>query len=244
VLWVGEGWGFRRRGRWSPLHQESRPRGGAQSRGRRRCRPRAGQHTAPSARRKTRQTKSCSRCTWSGKRGRKYKCQQSMNADRYDRILHHFIGYGNALMLKRAVVTGMGVVSPNGIGKTAFCRAIMDGSSGVKLITRFDTSELPIKIAGEIQNFNELDWMEARERKHVSRCVPLAIAAATEALTDSDIDPAKLSLDEQREIGVVLGSGGGAQEFSELQYHLYYTGKVKQVSLFTIPSGTMGTMSS
>jgi 3-oxoacyl-[acyl-carrier-protein] synthase II len=147
-------------------------------------------------------------------------------------------------MLKRAVITGMGVVSPNGIGKTAFCRAILGGKSGVKTITRFDASELPIKIAGEIQDFNELDWVEARERKHVSRCVPLAIAAATEAVTDAGLDPAKLSLDQQREIGVVLGTGGGAQEFSELQYHLYYTGKVKQVSLFTIPSGTMGTMSS
>src|SRR5215469_17399230 len=117
-------------------------------------------------------------------------------------------------MVKRAVVTGMGVVSPNGIGKAAFCKAILAGQSGVKQITRFDTSELPVKIAGEIQDFNELDWMEARERKHVSRCVPLAIAAATEAIQDSGIDPAKLSLDQQREIGVVLGSGGGAQEFS------------------------------
>src|SRR5260370_9642828 len=102
-------------------------------------------------------------------------------------------------MLKRAVVTGMGVVSPNGIGKTAFCRAVLDGKSGVKLITRFDTTELPIKIAGEIQDFNELDWVEARERKHVSRCVPLAIAAPTDAVDYAAIDPAKLSLDEQRE---------------------------------------------
>src|SRR5260370_4484841 len=147
-------------------------------------------------------------------------------------------------MLKRAVVTGMGVVSPNGIGKTAFCRAVLDGKGGVKLIPRFDPSELPIKIAGEIQDFNELDWVEARERKHVSRCVPLAIAAATEAVDDAGIDPAKLSLDEQREIGVVLGSGGGAQEVSELQYHLYYTGKINQGSPFTIPRRTMGTMSS
>jgi 3-oxoacyl-[acyl-carrier-protein] synthase II len=147
-------------------------------------------------------------------------------------------------MLKRAVITGMGVVSPNGIGRIAFCRAVLDGKSGVKNISRFDTANIPVKIAGEIQDFNELDWVEARERKHVSRAVPLAIAASTEALKDSGIDPAKMSLDQQREIGVVLGSGGGAQEFSELQYHLYYTGKIKQVSLFTIPSGTMGTLSS
>jgi 3-oxoacyl-[acyl-carrier-protein] synthase II len=138
----------------------------------------------------------------------------------------------------------MGVVSPNGIGNSAFCRAVLDGKSGVKLITRFDTSDLSIKIAGEIQDFNELDWVEARERKHLSRSVPLAIAASTEALKDAGIDPGRLSLDQQREVGVVLGTGGGAQEFSELQYHLYYTGKIKQVSLFTIPSGTMGTMSS
>jgi 3-oxoacyl-[acyl-carrier-protein] synthase II len=149
-------------------------------------------------------------------------------------------------MLKRAVITGMGVVSPNGIGKAAFCRAILDGKSGVKPISRFDTSELSVKIAGEIapQDFNELDWMEARERKHVSRAVPLAIAAATEALKDAGIDPARLSLDEQREIGVALGTGGGANDFTDQQYHLYYQGKIKQVSIFTIPSGTMGTMSS
>jgi 3-oxoacyl-[acyl-carrier-protein] synthase II len=147
-------------------------------------------------------------------------------------------------MMKRAVITGMGAVSPNGIGRTAFCRAILDGKSGVKPISRFDTSELPVKIAGEIQDFNELDWMEARERKHVSRAVPLALAAATEALKDSGIDPTQLSLDRQREIGVALGTGGGANDFTDQQYHLYYQGKIKQVSIFTIPSGTMGTMSS
>ena len=147
-------------------------------------------------------------------------------------------------MLRRAVITGMGAVSPNGIGKAAFCRAILDGKSGVKQITRFDTSELPVKIAGEIQDFNELDWIEARERKHLSRTVPLAIAASTEALNDAGIDPAKLSLDGKREIGVVLGSGGGAYDFTDHQYHLYYQGKIKQVSIFTIPSGTMGMLSS
>jgi 3-oxoacyl-[acyl-carrier-protein] synthase II len=147
-------------------------------------------------------------------------------------------------MLKRAVITGMGVVSPNAMGNAAFCRAVLAGKSGVKTITRFDTSDVDVKIAGEVQDFDELEWVEARDRKHLSRVVPLSIAASTEALKDAGIDPQKLSLDEQREIGVVLGSGGGAQEFSEHQYDLYYTGKVKQVSLFSIPSGTMGTMSS
>ena len=147
-------------------------------------------------------------------------------------------------MRKRAVITGMGVVSPNGIGKEEFCRAILAGKSGVKRITRFDVSDLPVQIAGEITDFNELDWVDARERKHVSRAVPLAVAASTEALQDAGLNWESMSLAEKREIGVMLGSGGGAQEFSEEQYRHYFQGTVKQASLFSIPSGTMGTLSS
>ena len=147
-------------------------------------------------------------------------------------------------MVKRAVITGIGVVSPNGIGKEAFCQAILTGKSGVKRITRFKVDDLPVQIAGEVSDFDESLWIDARERKHVSRAVPLAVAASTEALRDSGLDPQSMSLDRQREIGVMLGSGGGAQEFSEEQYRHYFQGTVKQASLFSIPSGTMGTLSS
>ena len=145
---------------------------------------------------------------------------------------------------KRVVITGMGVVSPNGIGRDAFCRAALAGKSGVVRVSRFDPSDLPVQIAGEVLGFNELDWVDAKERKHVSRIVPLAIAAASEALAQAGVDPQKLTLDEQRDIGVVIGSGGGAQEFAEENYKLWLEGKIKQVSLFVIPSGTMGTLSS
>src|ERR1019366_2513334 len=124
-------------------------------------------------------------------------------------------------MKKRVVITGMGAVSPNGIGNEAFCRAILAGASGVKRISSFDPSDLPVQIAGEIPDFDELAWVDAHERKHVSRAVPLALAASTEALRDADIEHTKLTLAEQREIGVVLGSGGGAQEFSEAQIRLW-----------------------
>jgi 3-oxoacyl-[acyl-carrier-protein] synthase II len=147
-------------------------------------------------------------------------------------------------MAKRAVITGMGVVSPNGIGKDAFCRAILAGKSGVKRISRFDVSNLPVQIAGEITDFDELAWIDARERKHVSRAVPLAIAASDEAIKDAGFKPESMSMDEKRDFGVMLGSGGGAQEFSEEQYRHYFQGTVKQASLFSIPSGTMGTLSS
>jgi 3-oxoacyl-[acyl-carrier-protein] synthase II len=147
-------------------------------------------------------------------------------------------------MKKRVVITGMGVVSPNGIGNEQFCRAALDGVSGVRRISRFDPSDLQVQIAGEISSFDELAWVDAHERKHLSRAVPLALAASTEALQQAGIETAKLSLQQQREIGVVLGSGGGAQDFSEDNYRLYFSGKAKQASIFSIPSGTAGTMSS
>jgi len=147
-------------------------------------------------------------------------------------------------MTPRVVITGMGVISPNGLGKRAFCRATLDGKSGVKRISRFDPGDLPVQIAGEIPEFDELAWVDARERKHVSRVVPLCLAASTEALQDAGLDPGAMSLEEKREIGIILGSGGGAQEFSEEMYRLWHSGHVKQVSLFCIPSGTMGTISS
>ena len=149
--------------------------------------------------------------------------------------------------MKRVVITGMGSISPNGIGSEAFCRAILDGKSGVKKITRFDASDLPVQIAGEVTDFDseaELRFVEPNQRKHVSRAVPMSIAASVEALRDAGIDWKTLTLEGQREIGVVLGSGGGAQDFSEAQYKLWLEGKIKQVSLFSIPSGTMGTLSS
>lgn len=147
-------------------------------------------------------------------------------------------------MNRRVAITGMGVVSPNGIGKIEFCRALLAGKSGVKRISRFDPSALPVQIAGEIPEFDEPAWIDAKERKHVSRVVPLCYAASSEAIKDAGIDPVSLTMEQKREIGVILGSGGGAQEFSEEQYRLWHSGHVKQVSLFCIPSGTMGTLSS
>ena len=147
-------------------------------------------------------------------------------------------------MKRRVVITGMGVISPNGMGNEAFCLAALAGTSGVRRITRFDPSDLPVQIAGEVCGFDDLAWMDAHERKHVSRVVPLALAAATEAVTQAGIDYSVLSLTGRRDIGVVLGSGGGAQEFSEEMYRLYFAGKSKQASIFSIPSGTMGTLAS
>ena len=64
--------------------------------------------------------------------------------------------------MTRVVIAGMGVVSPNGIGNEAFANAVLTGKSGIKRISRFDPDGLPVHIAGEIPEFDELDWVDAR----------------------------------------------------------------------------------
>jgi 3-oxoacyl-[acyl-carrier-protein] synthase II len=145
---------------------------------------------------------------------------------------------------RRVVITGMGVVSPNGVGNAAFAEGILQGRSGVRRISRFDSAEIPVQIAGEVPDFDELAWVEKRDRKHVSRVLPLALAAATEALADAGIDPSSLPLEERRRFGVIMGSGGGSQEFTEEQYRLFFHQQYKQMSLFCVPTGVMGSLSS
>lgn len=147
-------------------------------------------------------------------------------------------------MRPRVVITGMGVVSPNGVGKRAFTAATLAGTSGVRRISRFDPSEISVHIAGEVADFDELAWVEKRERKHVSRVLPLALAAAAEAVADAGIDPSALTTSEKRRIAVILGSGGGSQEFTEEQYRLFHKGDFRHMSLFCVPTGVMGTLSS
>jgi len=147
-------------------------------------------------------------------------------------------------MPRRVVVTGIGAVSPNGIGRENFWHATKKGVSGVRRITRFDPSLHAVQVAGEVVGFDENRYVEPKDRPHVSRAVPLAIAAVEEALADGNLDSASMTRDQLRGIGVIVGSGGGSQEFTEEQYRLYYAGLQKQCSVYTIPTGTIGTLAS
>jgi 3-oxoacyl-[acyl-carrier-protein] synthase II len=143
----------------------------------------------------------------------------------------------------------MGVVSPNGIGTQPFSNAILAGRSGVRRISRFDASAIEVQIAGEVPDFDELAWVEKKERKHVSRIVPLAFCAASEAMHSAGFDgtssgSSSLSMEERRRFGVIIGTGGGSQEFTEEQYRLYFHGQLSKMSLFCIPTGVMGSISS
>jgi 3-oxoacyl-[acyl-carrier-protein] synthase II len=147
-------------------------------------------------------------------------------------------------MKPRVVVTGIGAVSPNGVGREAFWRATAQGVSGVRRITHFDPSSSPVQIAGEVINFDESEQVDPRERKHVSRVVPLGMAAMREALDDAGVEHASLTRDQLRRVGVLIGSGGGSAEFVEEQYRLHYEGRSKTMSVYGIPTATMGTLAS
>jgi len=147
-------------------------------------------------------------------------------------------------MQRRVVVTGIGAVSPNGIGRESFWQATKDGCSGVRRISLFDPSQFVVQVAGEVSGFDESRYVTPKDRPHVSRVVPLAAAAVEEALGDAGLEPLRMKRDELRQIGVMVGSGGGSQEFTEEQYRLYYTGKQKQCSVYVIPTSTIGTLAS
>jgi len=147
-------------------------------------------------------------------------------------------------MKRRCVITGLGAVSPNGLGRAAFAEGILAGRSGVRRISRFDSSGIQVQIAGEVSNFDELAWVEKKDRKHVSRVLPLALCAASEALETAGISSASLPIEERRRFGVIIGTGGGSQEFTEEQYRLYFHGQFSKMSLFCVPTGVMGSLSS
>ena len=145
---------------------------------------------------------------------------------------------------RRVVITGMGCVTPIGIGREAFWRALQHGESGVRRIESFDATDAPVKIAAEVRGFDWEAQLNPRDRKHVARTVPLALAAAREALDDAGIQPADLSLAERRAVGVELGTGGGGLAFTEQAYEYWYVGPKHKASVYTIPSSTHGGLSS
>jgi len=147
-------------------------------------------------------------------------------------------------MKRRVVITGMGAISPNGIGVDAFARATREGISGIGPITRFDAYDFAVRVAGEIKGFREEDYIAPKDRPHVSRVAPLAIAAVAEAVAEAGMEPAAMSRDELRRVGIIVGSGGGSQEFTEEQYRLFHTGKWRQCSVYVVPTSTIGTLAS
>ena len=146
---------------------------------------------------------------------------------------------------RRVVITGIGCVTPIGIGREAFWNALLRGDSGVRTIESFDISNSPVKIAAQVRDFDWQSQLSAKDRKHVPRTVPLALAAAREAFSDAGISTEDLSLEERQKIGVELGTGGGGLPFVEDHYAIWYNGgSIAKASVYIIPAATHGTLSS
>ncbi len=148
------------------------------------------------------------------------------------------------LDLRRVVVTGLGVLSPNGSGRDAFREANRLGKSGVVRVEEFDTSALKSRVAGLVRDVDLTLAMEPRQLKRVGRMVPLAILAAREALEDAGLPPQGLDLEVRRQIGILLGTGGGGADFVESMYGHYFDGHTDRASVFALPAGTHGNCAS
>ncbi|HYE73375.1 MAG TPA: beta-ketoacyl-[acyl-carrier-protein] synthase family protein [Blastocatellia bacterium] len=147
-------------------------------------------------------------------------------------------------VLRRVVVTGMGCLSPIGLGKEQFWNSLRDGQSGVSRITRFDASDLPVQVAAEVKDFDPDLYIPAKDRQHVSPAVAYSIAAAGMAFDDAGISPRDMDLEGKRGIGIVLGSGGASLSFVEKQYRYYFANEAKKASIYTIPTATPGSLPS
>jgi 3-oxoacyl-[acyl-carrier-protein] synthase II len=152
--------------------------------------------------------------------------------------------FSNLSGTRRVVITGFGCVTPIGIGRDAFWKGLSNGVSGVSRIESFDTADCRVKIAAEVKDFDWEAELNIKDRKHVPRTVPLALAAAREAIKDARVDAEQLSQDQKRRFGVVLGTGGGGLAFTEQQYVYWLTGEPQKASVYTIPSSTHGGLSS
>jgi 3-oxoacyl-[acyl-carrier-protein] synthase II len=117
--------------------------------------------------------------------------------------------------MKRVVITGLGAVTPIGIGKEKFWNSLIQGKSGIGLITRFDTTEFDTKIGAEVKDFNPSDYIDKKEAKRMDRFTQYAVVGAKLAIEDGNLNLDKLNLDK---VGVVIGVGIGGMETMETEY--------------------------
>lgn len=134
--------------------------------------------------------------------------------------------------MKRVVITGLGPVTPIGIGKEEYWNSLIAGKSGVDYITRFDTEKFPTKIAAEIRDFTPEDYIDKRELRRMDRFTQYALVATSLALSDGEIS---LEKEDKERIGVVLGSGIGGMETLEAEHSKLLEKGPKRVSPVFIP---------
>jgi len=135
-------------------------------------------------------------------------------------------------IMRRVVITGVGTVSPLGIGNSQNWENAVAGKSGIAAITRFDTTDFPVKIAGEVKNFDPEQFIDKKEVKKMDLFIQYALAAAHFAMEDSG-----LVIDESNadRVGVLVGAGLGGLPSIERYHDAFHEGGYKKISPFFIP---------
>ncbi|HER63182.1 MAG TPA: beta-ketoacyl-ACP synthase II, partial [Desulfobacteraceae bacterium] len=134
--------------------------------------------------------------------------------------------------MRRVVVTGVGVVSALGTGVEKNWDALINGKSGIDRITRFDASDFPTQIAGEVKDFNAEDFIDKKEIKKMDLFIQFALGAAELAMQDSGL---QITEDNAERVGVLVGAGLGGLPAIEKYHQAFLEGGYKKISPFFIP---------
>lgn len=134
--------------------------------------------------------------------------------------------------MKKIVITGMGVVSPVGIGSENFWNSIIAGKSGIKNVVHMDVSAYACKIAGAVADFKPEDFIDKKKARRMDRFTQFALAGAKMAIEDAKLD---LSKEDMEKIGVVVGSGIGGLQTMEEEFETLLSKGPGRVSPFLIP---------
>ena len=135
-------------------------------------------------------------------------------------------------MSNRVVITGIGAITPIGIGKDAFWDGLMAGKNGIDKITRFDAAEYGSQIAGEVKGFEPAEYIDKKESKRMDRYTQFAVAAAKLAIEDAKLD---LEKEDHDRIGTFVGAGIGGIETMNGQYEKLFAKGPSRISPFFIP---------
>ena len=133
---------------------------------------------------------------------------------------------------RRVVVTGLGLITPLGIGVQSSWQGLMEGRSGINTITTFDSSDLPVHIAGEVKGFDPLLYIEPKEVKKMDRFIHFAMAASTMAMDDSGLT---ITDRNAARVGVIIGSGMGGLPAIEHYHKVYLEKGYRRITPFFIP---------
>ncbi len=133
---------------------------------------------------------------------------------------------------RRVVVTGLGIISPVGNSIAAAWENILAGRSGIGPITNFDVSDFPVRIAGEIRDFDVSDYIPGKDARRMGAFIHYGIAAASQAIADSGLE---ITASNAARAGVAIGSGIGGLHGIETAYQAYIEGGPRKISPFFVP---------